>query len=295
MIPRCRRAVFSAVLLATTAVRPALQQTPSLPTEIFLSASDKSGTPLPLASSDLTVLIDKRPTQIAALRSAKDDKLIFAVMVDVSASGAPRSQAIKDAAMRLFDGLSAQGGEGYIVVFSTSTGMSQHPILPSQARSSLDAITFNGGTALLDAVIQTSTTVLSRSANPATPRRAIFLLSDGDDNYSHATLTDAESAAQREGIAIFSLADPAQSREGDSTAGQRGEDVLRSLSKETGGQGVFIHPLSDGASQLLQLMDHQWALDFIPPQSSGPRLHPLSIKSSQKGLEISAPTHIPLP
>ena len=58
-----------------------------------------------------------------------------------------------------------------------------------------------GGTLLYDAIVQASNTVLKNQRN----RKAMIVLSDGDDNGSTATLTDAIEAAQRADTLVYSI------------------------------------------------------------------------------------------
>ena len=67
------------------------------PAQVYLSVLNKDGSPAIPAQSDLSVFIDKKPAQVTALRSAKDDKLLFAVLVDLSGSDASKAKEIKEA------------------------------------------------------------------------------------------------------------------------------------------------------------------------------------------------------
>jgi len=66
-----------------------------------------------------------------------------------------------------------------------------------------------GGTALYDAVYLASTEVLPKPAKDAKPtgptRRALILLTDGDDRGSRESLTDAIEAAQRANFSVYAI------------------------------------------------------------------------------------------
>jgi VWFA-related protein len=230
--------------------------------------------------------VDKQSAQVNTLRAAKSDALLFAVVVDTSKSDASGAALIKKAALQLFQGLSTDGNQGYLVLFDVSVAISNQPLQVSQAQSALDAAKFEGGTAVYDAIEQTCIQKLSRSGNPNTPRRVILLISDGEDNLSHVTPTAAEETAEREGVAVFSLITES------SLAGPRGEHFMKEVSQNTGGLAISVRNPRDGVTPLLRAVENQWALSFVPAQSLDEKFHSLGIRTLQKDIRISAPAHI---
>lgn len=280
------------MLLAGT-VSQLVAQGPVLPpqdktaVEIFLTASGKHSAPATLDQPQLTVTLDKLPAQVTSVRSAKNDKLLFALLVDVSTSNRKDSVSIRKTASQLFQDLSTGESRGYLVVFDVSASMSKRPLQPSEARNVLEGLQFGGGTALFDAIAKTCTTVLSKSGNPDTPRRVILLLSDGDDNQSHTSPQEAVQAAEREGVSVFSL----------NTMGPAGvgEHILAEITARTGGQAIISEKAEKGEMALLAAIDSQWVLSLVSPPNSNQKLHSFAVKSSQKGIQISAPEQIALP
>ena len=175
------------------------------PVEIYVTASVKNSSSALLNQSVMTVTIDQKPAQVASVRSAKSDKLLFAVLVDASTSDTKQSNSIRESANRLFDRLSAGESQGYLVFFDVTARMSRRPLLPSEAREALAGLKFGGASAIFDAIAKTCATILSKRANPNPPRRIILLLSDGDDNQSHTYLQEAVQSAEKEGVSVFAL------------------------------------------------------------------------------------------
>jgi Ca-activated chloride channel homolog len=235
----------------------------------------------------LNAALDKQPAQVLSLRPAKDENLLFAVMVDVSRSESARAQLIKDVATGIFEGLSNNQCHGYLALVNQTVQRSTRPLQPSEVAAMIDKVGFGGGTALFDGIAQISNRVLGVSQNPDTPRRLLILLSDGDDNYSHLTLANAEEVAEREGVAVFSLAE-------FSDSGQ-GEGVLRQVSKDTGGREIVVNKLSEGIAPLLAAIQGQSVLTIVPSQAADQKLHSLVVKTTEKGISVSVPAHIPLP
>jgi Ca-activated chloride channel homolog len=292
MTARWKQLLCGAVLFSAISSQEQTGQNPQSPppdeksVQVFLTASDKHDSPVTPAQSELTVFVDKQPAKVITLRAAKTDALLFAVVVDTSRSDASDAALIKKAALQLFEGLSTGGNQGYLVLFNVSVATSKQPLQVSQAQSALDAAKFAGGTAVYDAIGQTCTQKLSKSGNPDTPRRVLLLISDGEDNQSHVTHTAAEEAAEKEGVAVFSLI--AKS----SLAGPAGEHFMKEVSQDTGGRAISVKNPTDGVAPLLTSIEEQWALSFVPAQTLDKKVHSLGVKTSQKDALISAPAHI---
>jgi Ca-activated chloride channel homolog len=258
----------------------------SKPVLLFVTASGDNVSANMLSAPQLHVYIDKQPARVVSLRSAKEDKLLFAVLVDVSTSEARQAESIKEVAGQIFDALSKNGNLGYLVFFSHQVARSKAALDSSTARLAIDRVKFGGGTAIYDAIEETCIQALNRSHNPDTPRRVIVLLSDGDDNSSHATLKNAEEKAEEEGIAIFSLS--------DETNGSTGEHHLKEAAQETGGYAITTKKRGEGTISVIDAINGQWALTLSSAQAPDQNLHTLAIKGAEKNVRISAPARIPL-
>jgi Mg-chelatase subunit ChlD len=249
--------------------------------QFFLTALAKDGSPTLLQEASLSVLIDKTAAQVKGLRSAKDDQLLFAVLVDVSRSDAATANSIKEAAFQLFQGLANAQNQGYVVLFNGNVTTSQAPISVSQAKTALDSATFGGGTAVYDAIEQTCRQKLGRSANLT--RRIIILISDGEDNQSHVTHVKAEQTALEEGVSVFSVVTKGP------MGGPQGEKFLKEISQMTGGLSTD-KDLKHAIPVSLSAIQAQWAVTVVPTQSADRKLHSMQTKCAQKDVRISAPT-----
>jgi hypothetical protein len=116
--------------------------------QVILTASGKRDSPVTLTQSELSVSVDKQPAQVNALRAAKSDPLLFAVVVDTSRSDAGGAALIKRAPLELFQGLATGGNQGYLVLFNVSVATSKQPLQVSQVQDVLDGAKFGGGTAV---------------------------------------------------------------------------------------------------------------------------------------------------
>jgi len=260
------------------------------PVQIYLTLSGPSGSPPVPTLSQLSVAIDKQPARLTSLRSANADKMLFALLVDTSTSEAKQAASIRETALQLFQGLSEGGNEGYLVIFDHLVSASKKPVQLSEARQTLGSLKFGGGTALLDAIAGTCTRILSKSLNPETPRRAIFMLTDGEDNSSHINHSKAEEIAEGEGVAIFSLQTGTTGM--SSSEAHRAFDFLKEASLRTGGQAFQTKKVEEGIPLLLKAVHEQWILAVVPNQPADRKSHTLTIENSEKSVEVSAPTLI---
>lgn len=279
--------VLLCLILWTHCDRAPAQAAPaSHPVKVLVDIKPKKGAPPDLDASKCTVSIDGKPSPLLSARPAGDDKLLFAVMVDISSSGRQQQKGISDTASRIFEALTHENSVGYLVLFNTQIYPTKRPILPAEARDLLNKISFHGGTSLYDSVDEVASGILSKSANPDVARRLIVLLSDGKDNYSKESFEAMQKTVQREGISVFALSDDTE----DNSA--KGGYLLEKLAQSTGGASVAEGMDPDDVRALVASIKGQTELTIEPLQNGDDQLHSLSVKASEKGLSIFAPDHI---
>lgn len=127
-----------------------------------------------------------------------------------------------------------------------------------------------GATAMYDAIGVTATELFPPVSAPDTPeavtRRAIILLTDGDDNASQRSLQEAIDDAHRSDVIVYALGIGDRYR---SAAVKR--DVLETLSAQTGGRAYFPESYDDlrtAFQQINQEMRSQYMLAYEPSNSA---------------------------
>lgn len=253
--------------------------------QVLLTAFGKSDSPLVLQESDISVRIDKAAAQVKSVRSAKEEPLLFAVLVDTSKSDAAIADSVKEAAFQLFQELASAQNQGYLVLFNHKVTVSREPISASRVKEVLESTIFDGGTAVYDAIAETCKQKLSRSGNPAKPRRVILLISDGEDNSSDITHRKAEEAALEEGVSVFSLV--TRSPYGES----RGKDFLKEIGRRTGGFSSD-KDLKKDVSDSVEAIAAQWMITLAPTGQADQKLHSMQIRCRKKDIHIYAPTDV---
>jgi len=93
-------------------------------------------------------------------------------------------------------------------------------------------------------------------------RRVLVLLSDGDDNASHMTRSEAIAAAQNAGTVIFTVSTGAY---------QKGEKVLEMMASETGGDtysGLSDTDMPKVFAKIKTRIEQMHSVTYIPPEAS---------------------------
>ncbi len=246
-------------------------------------------------ATKFSLSFDGQPATITSLTSAKDEKLLFALLLDASGSNASIGDSTKAVAAQIFEKLSAMGGQGYLVIFKDRVFISQHTLSSEEVKTALAPVRFSKGTSLLDAIQKTCEQPLSRQNNPAVSRKIIVLLTDGEDSASTATREQAIQSAQKAGVSIFSMNTLSGHPEMMSLSEHRHAQALfEQVSGETGGQW-FSTTLDKSATDLLNAINDQWVLSFLAPPHSDGKLHALQLRFAERGMRLTYTPEIGLP
>ena len=118
-----------------------------------------------------------------------------------------------------------------------------------------------GGTALYDAVYTACHDQMLPILPPPLVRKVIILLSDGDDNQSHATLDDAVKMCQRADTTVYAIST------NDSPSRDRGDDVLKAMATVTGGRAFYPPRMEQVANSFQTIQEElrsQYSLVYKP-------------------------------
>jgi VWFA-related protein len=245
-----------------------------------------------LTKDDFLLLENGRPQTIRYFSRESDLPLTVGLMIDTSMSQRRVLESERGASFRFLDQVLRETRDKlFVMQFDmavqlrqplTSSRRDLEEILPyvdTPTRREL-SLQSGGGTLLYDAIVQASNDVLKNQRN----RKAMIVLSDGDDNGSTASLTDAIEAAQRADTLIYSIlfSDPGF-RAPRFPFGLDGRGVLMRLSKETGAS-FFEVSKKQGIEQIYDMIQEelrsQYNLGFVSDQ-------PVEI-SEFRGLKLAA-------
>jgi Ca-activated chloride channel family protein len=219
--------------------------------EVYASVTDARGEPITgLTQADFDVREDGQPQTLTNF-VAGDFPLSVAVGIDRSFSMAKRLELSKSAA-RAFLGELRPADESMVIAIGSQ--VETLTPLSTDRRAQLDALArvdAFGTTALHDAILAAIDAV-----QPAKGRRALILLSDGDDRYSTATAAAALERARRADVMIYPVA-----------LGRRRPALFAELSTLTGGRSFHTRDakrLTDTLRIIARDLRHQYLLGYTP-------------------------------
>jgi len=235
--------------------------------EVYLvfAVTDKHGRFIKdLKQSDFALLDDnKAPAQVYSFTQQTNLPLRVGILIDTSTSIRNRFQFEQQAATAfLLQIMRPTTDRAFIEGFDVTPDYKQDWTNNLDLLSSgIDALSPGGGTALYDAVYSACRDKLLTARGQEPVRKAIVLVSDGDDNQSHAYLEDAIKECQRAETNIYAIStDVSPSRD-------RGDDVLEKMAVATGGKAFFPQSLDDMPNSFKQIQDElrsQYALVYKP-------------------------------
>jgi VWFA-related protein len=233
---------------------------------LIFTVTDKHGHYIPnLQQSDFALLDDqKAPERVNSFHQQINLPLRVGVVIDTSTSIHSRFQFEQQAATEfLLQILKARSDRAFVMGFDVT------PTVTADWTNDLDALETGvnrlspgGGTALFDAVYTACRNKLldeSRGQEPV--RKAIILLSDGDDNQSRVLLTEAIKECQRAETIIYSISTNWTPSRGE------GDKVMAQLAGDTGGQVFFppsVEEVSNSFHDIEQELRSQYALTYTP-------------------------------
>ena len=272
---------FSALQAQQSAPQPAAQSAPaaqqpdvSAPTirlgvnevNLIFTVTDRHGHYIPnLRQSDFALLDDqKAPSKVTSFHQQINLPLRVGVGIDASTSIRSRFQFEQQSATEfLLQILKAKSDRAFVMGFDSTPAIQQDWTNNIDAlEAGVNRLRPGGGTALFDAVYTACRDKLldvSRGQEPV--RKAIVLISDGDDNQSRVYQEEAIKECQRAETIIYSISTNWTPSRG------KGDDVLTKLSEETGGQVFFppsIEEMTNSFQSIEEELRSQYALTYTP-------------------------------
>ena len=253
---------------------------------VQLAVTDRNGRPVTeLLPDDLEVLDSGIRAIITALRRVDELPLRVALVIDWSDSmqknlGFERKVALDF----LRNVLRPETDQAMVVGFRYRVEVTQ-PLTSDLAslEAGLRPVAGAPLSSVYDALI--AATDRLRNTDPyLAQRRAIVLLSDGEDNVSAHGLLDVIQAAQRANVTIYTITPPAR------PARSVGHGVLMELASVTGGRAFFIRRSAEEPAFAAIRRDLRtgYALYFKPGPGSGGGMRSLEITTRDKKLQVWA-------
>ncbi|HEX3891150.1 MAG TPA: VWA domain-containing protein [Terracidiphilus sp.] len=233
---------------------------------LIFTVTDKHGHYIPnLKLNDFALLDDQRaPEKVTSFRQQINLPLRVGIVVDASTSIRSRFQFEQQSATEfLINILKAKSDRAFVMGFDVT------PNVEADWTNNLDALETGinrmrpgGGTALFDAVYTACRDKLldaSRGQEPV--RKAMILISDGDDNQSRVHLDEAIKMCQRSETIIYAISTNWTPSRG------KGDQVLTDMAGDTGGEVFFppsVEEMSTSFKNIEEELRSQYALTYVP-------------------------------
>jgi VWFA-related protein len=218
-----------------------------------------------LQQHNFALLDDQRaPAQVYSFTQQTNQPLRVGLVIDASTSIRARFKFERDAATEfLLDILRPRTDRAFIMGFDVTSYVTQgFTNNPDLLETGLNRLKPGGGTALYDAVYRACRDQMLRAVpENAEVRKALILVSDGDDNQSRAYLDESIKMCQRAETTIYTIST------NTSPTRERGDDVLKKLALATGGTALYPQRLEDIANEFHKIEEElrsQYSLSYKP-------------------------------
>jgi Ca-activated chloride channel family protein len=232
-----------------------------------------------LGKNAFTVLDDKKPQEITFF-SDDDSPVSVGVIFDVSGSmGGDKIKRARDALAKFIQ-TSHDSDEYFLIAFN-----SRAQLLLDKTRDGnavLDKLTFvqtKNNTALYDACYLG----VEKVQRGAHPKRALLLISDGQDNNSRYTFNELRRLLKESDVTLYGIGILSGGDAG-SSLGMEGQGILDELASVSGGKAFFPRSaaeMDDIFEQIALELRHQYSIGYKPTDfANDGRWHRIKVKVS---------------
>ena len=251
--------------------------------QLYLSAHHRrSKRPvLDLTAGELEISEDGFPQEIRRFEKVSDLALNLAVLLDVSASMAPRLAISTQAAQGFFEQTMRPSDRATLITFNDRPTLAVNLTADTKKLAlGLQGTRAQRGTALYDSLV-----FALYQLSGVTGQRATLLLSDGSDETSTLRYEDALEYAKRAGIPIYAI------RIEQGKKARRARAELQELTTETGGLAFFIHDASELAA-VYKTISEELRSRFLATyqsnqQTTNPRFREIQLGVNRKGITVT--------
>jgi len=240
-----------------------------------------------LSKDDFEVIEAKKPQTIQEFTAESDLPLRLGILIDTSNSIRDRFRFEQEAASEFIKSVVHSNQDRALVVrFDTSAELVSDLISDTdQLERAIRDLRPGGGTALYDALFYASRDKLSQDQPKHKFRRAVVIVSDGDDNQSHYTRDQALEMAQKADVVVYSISTNITRAETD------GDKVLKYYAQETGGKAFFpfkVEDLEQSFENIANELRHQYNISYRPePLKTDGLFHTVDVRvKGRKELQV---------
>ncbi len=239
-----------------------------------------------LDKGDFDLAEDGKPQTIKYFSKETDIPLTIGLLVDVSGSQQNLIEVERQAAGQFFNSVIRRKDVGFLISFGADSDLLQDltgsPRLLQQGLGRLKlnmgysgptagpvpTMNHQRGTVLYDAVYLAANDMLAHESG----RKAIVLITDGEDEGSKLSMKAAIEAAQKSDAIIYGILYVDRGFYGGFTVGYSGSSVLKQMAEETGGRMFTVdrgkNSLSNIFGQIQDEMRTQYLIGYTPTNTA---------------------------
>lgn len=260
---------------------------------LFFTVKDKDGALIPhLTKENCTVQEDKTPQTLKHFQAENNQPLTLGILLDTSGSQQRVLPLEKDFGGQFLSRVLKSKDEAFLVSFDVDVDLLQdytnsaRLLQRAMDKAEINTAAGNGaggvpgigggpvpvhgtpkGTLLYDAVYQASNEKLSRE----TGRKAVVILTDGEDEGSEHKISEAIAAAQKANVIIYGILLADRMQYGGFGLGYSGDFALKKMADETGGRMINVgnngNKLQAAFTQIEDELRTQYVASYTPTNS----------------------------
>src|SRR5271156_2591098 len=249
---------------------------------LYFTVHDKHGALIPhLTKDDFTILEDKDLQKIKNFTAENDQPLTLGILLDTSGSQQNVLPLEQQAGAAFLSRVLRSKDEAFLISFDVNLDLladytnNAHALAHAMDQAQINIGSGGGGglpsgtprgTLLYDAVYSATHEKLSQE----TGRKAIIILTDGEDQGSVQKLQGAIEAAQKSNTIVYVLlcADRGFYGRGIYTVGYSGDSVIRKMAEETGGRVIDVgnngKKMEGAFAQIEEELRTQYVASYTP-------------------------------
>jgi Ca-activated chloride channel family protein len=216
-----------------------------------------------LTKDDFEIVEAKKAQAVQEFTAESDLPLRLGILIDTSNSIRDRFRFEQEAASEFIKSVVRSNQDRAMLVrFDTSAELvSDLTTDTDKLDRAIRDLRPGGGTALYDALFYACRDKLSQDQPKHKFRRAVVIVSDGDDNQSHYTRDQALEMAQKADVVVYAISTNISRIETD------GDKVLKYFAQETGGVAFFpfkVEDLEQSFENIANELRHQYNISYRP-------------------------------
>jgi len=228
--------------------------------DVFFTVKNKNGELVPhLTRNDCTVLEDKVPQTLKSFVAETNQPLTLGILLDTSGSQQRLLPLEQEAGSQFLDQVLRSKDEAFLISFDVNVDLLQdftnsaHELAHAMDKAQINTAGGNGGgipglgggpvpvsdpkgTLLYDAIYLAA----NEKLNQETGRKAIIILTDGEDEGSREKIGDAIAAAEKNNVIIYIILCADRQLYWSQGMGYYGYSAAKRIAEETGGRLIDV-------------------------------------------------------